>query len=245
MKNDQASDSAASAYDVIEVRLRDVRQLFDAMDPSPFREKDLAPRTEEFIVESLKDLSPREPKALVIHLDRPTGFPEEDQRVGDAVRVHFARKASLSLRDLRRLRRRGLLSLAIGAAFLAVVFGLSQVLGRFAGDGATGRLFREGLVIVGWVAMWRPLEIFLYDWWPILGEKRIYDRLSRIAVRIVPAWSADTHRIAELLAEGQAQTPLAELDSWAAARAVSRWENEGGSLAPKEHSHGAQGENAD
>jgi len=36
------------------------------------------------------------------------------------------------------------------------------------------------------VAMWRPLEIFLYDWWPIVGERRIHDRLSRIDVQVVP-----------------------------------------------------------
>jgi hypothetical protein len=32
--------------------------------------------------------------------------------------------------------------------------------------------------------MWRPLEIFLYDWWPILGEKRLHERLARAEVRI-------------------------------------------------------------
>jgi hypothetical protein len=45
-------------------------------------------------------------------------------------------------------------------------------------------LFEQGLLIVGRVAMWRPLEIFLYDWWPILGERRIHDGLSRMQVRI-------------------------------------------------------------
>ena len=48
---------------------------------------------------------------------------------------------------------------------------------------ATGVL-REGLLIVGWVAMWRPLEVFLYDWWPIRAEARLYDRLSAMPVRI-------------------------------------------------------------
>jgi hypothetical protein len=43
----------------------------------------------------------------------------------------------------------------------------------------------ERLLIVGWVAMWRPLEIFLCDWWPIAGERRLHDRLSRISVRVV------------------------------------------------------------
>jgi hypothetical protein len=33
--------------------------------------------------------------------------------------------------------------------------------------------------------MWKPLEILLYDWWPILSERRLFDRLSRAQVRIV------------------------------------------------------------
>ena len=43
----------------------------------------------------------------------------------------------------------------------------------------------ESLLIGGWVAMWRPLEVFLYDWWPIREEARLCDRLSAMPVKIV------------------------------------------------------------
>ena len=52
------------------------------------------------------------------------------------------------------------------------------------GDNAMTRVLQESLLIGGWVAMWRPLEIFLYDWWPIVGQRRVYELLSRIPVRI-------------------------------------------------------------
>ena len=59
-------------------------------------------------------------------------------------------------------------------------------------------MIREGLLIVGWVAMWRPLEVFLYDWWPIRAEAHLFDRLSTMPVRIEyketslsDAWRAD------------------------------------------------------
>ena len=42
-------------------------------------------------------------------------------------------------------------------------------------------------MIGAWVALWRPLEIFLYDWWPVLGEARLFDRLSAMPVQIVDA----------------------------------------------------------
>ena len=47
--------------------------------------------------------------------------------------------------------------------------------------------FRErdlDLLIGGWVAMWRPMEIFLYDWWPIRADAMLADRLSVMPVRI-------------------------------------------------------------
>ncbi|HVK18675.1 MAG TPA: hypothetical protein VM533_17215 [Fimbriiglobus sp.] len=177
---------AAAELGVIEVRLREVRQLFDAMDPSPFREKDLDSKAEEYIVESVKELPSRSPCALVIHLDRPTGLPDEARCIGDAVRVHFTRQSDRLRRDLHRLIRRGFLSLGIGVGFLAALFAAAQLVSRLMGDDGVAALLREGLIIGGWVAMWRPLEIFLYDWWPIVGERRIHDRLSRIDVQVVP-----------------------------------------------------------
>jgi hypothetical protein len=124
-------------------------------------------------------------------------------------------------RDLRRLLRRGEISLGIGVAFLAVFFILAQVLGRLMGESGLATLFREGLIIVGWVAMWRPLEIFLYDWWPIVGQRRLYDRLSGIGVRIVQNGSA-------LISSSS----VVHQTTTEAAAALARWEGEGGRVLP-------------
>jgi hypothetical protein len=52
------------------------------------------------------------------------------------------------------------------------------------GESQMSALIRESMVIGGWVAMWRPLEIFLYDWWPILAERKLFDRLSEMRVSV-------------------------------------------------------------
>ena len=200
-KSQPGGDEPMSAErDIIEVRIREVRQLFDALDPSPFREKDLDPKAEEYIVESLKELPSREACMLLIHLDQPTGLPDESAAIGDAVRVHFASRAQVFQRKLHRLMRRGVISLAIGIGFLIAIFGIVEMVGKLLGEGAVALLSREGLIIVGWVAMWRPLEIFLYDWWPIVGEKRIRERLSRIEVRVVPGGARSQDGLVRILA---------------------------------------------
>jgi hypothetical protein len=161
-------------------------QLFDALDPATHQEKELSQKIDEYIVESAADLPGRGPLALTVHLDQP-GSGDEERLVGKAVQAHFTRRARSQSRRLRQLLRRGLVSLAIGLGFLIAVFLVGQFAARAMGAGGLGILFRESLLIVGWVAMWRPLEIFLYDWWPIAGERRLSDRLSRITVRVVPA----------------------------------------------------------
>jgi hypothetical protein len=87
---------------VFEVRLREVRQLFDALDPLPFREKDLDADAEEYIIESVRERPSGTASALVIHLDQPTGLPDEGRVVGDAVRTYFARRSKLLRRDLHQ-----------------------------------------------------------------------------------------------------------------------------------------------
>jgi hypothetical protein len=44
----------------------------------------------------------------------------------------------------------------------------------------------EGVLIVGWVAMWGPLDIFLYGWWPIYGRCKLFDHLARLEVEMRP-----------------------------------------------------------
>ena len=169
---------------VIEVHVAELKQLFNAIDPSPFREKDLDPNAEEFIVGWARELPHDVPLGLLVYLDRPAGLPEEATVLRAAVQEFFRHRADGNRQRLRELLRRGRTSLAIGIAFLA----LSLLLGNLIRQALQGRgiadVARESLLIGGWVAMWRPLEIFLYDWWPIRREARLSDRLAAMPVRI-------------------------------------------------------------
>ena len=170
---------------VVELRVRELRQLFDAMDPSPLREQDLVRSAEDFILESVKQLHGAAAVTLRVHVgDNPSAADREIATA--AIHSHFARRAVHFRRTLRDLLRDGWASLAIGLTFLIVVFALGQLVVRWLGETAWTTLLRESLLIGGWVAMWRPLEIFLYDWWPIGRERRLAERLSRTNVEILP-----------------------------------------------------------
>ena len=200
MTNESASagDTIPQACHVIEVRVAELRQLFNAIDPSPFRERDLDPRAEEFIVDWSRDYPAGARLALVVHLERAPGRGDEASMLREAIHEFFRQRATSSRRRLRELFHRGRISLVIALVFLAVATGLGDSVATYLEDSRLASVLREGLLIGGWVAMWRPLEVFLYDWWPIRAEARLFDRLSTMPVRIdygtlvsTDAWRSD------------------------------------------------------
>ena len=175
---------------VIEVHVADLRQLFNSFDPTPFRKRDLDPQAEEFIAGWARELHPDRPVGLVVHVDRD--MPSEDQvkTLNEAVREYFAERAVQSRRQLRQLFRVGRTSLVIGLVFLAATILLGDLIASLLKDTRFAGVARESLLIGGWVAMWRPIEVFLYDWWPIRAEARLMDRLSAMVVRVIPSRSS-------------------------------------------------------
>ena len=169
---------------VIEVHVAELDQLFNSIDPSPFHEKDLDRDAEEFIVASAKELPPAQPLALMVYLDKPSVVTDVGHVLHDAIHAFFSSRSEQARKRLSRLFRIGRASLAIGLLFLATCLLLSDWAVRLWPASRLAGVIRESFVIGGWVAMWRPLEIFLYDWWPIRNERRLYDRLSRMPVRI-------------------------------------------------------------
>ena len=181
---DSAGDPIPSNCQVIEVHVAELNQLFNAIDPAPFRQRDLDPDAEEFIVAWAREVPDDAALALVVHLDRTAGLPEEPAILRDAIREFFDQRAQASRRRLRQLFRRGRTSLVIGITFLAVSLLLGDIIARLLGERHVGGILRESLLIGGWVAMWRPMEVFLYDWWPIRADARLADRLSAMPVRL-------------------------------------------------------------
>jgi hypothetical protein len=170
-----------TANNRIEVRLRELSQLFNSMDPSPFIDRDLDAAAEEFIVSWARELPHQAELELVIHLATPPP-PERSAGLEEAVQHYFASRAEIRRREFRQLLRRGRTSLLIGVTFMGGCVALGELTRRLL-PGGWNSFAEVSLSIVGWVAMWRPLEIYLYDWWPVRGDQRLLERLSRMRVR--------------------------------------------------------------
>jgi len=170
-------------HHVIKLKLRDIGQLFNSMDPSPFIEKDLDDDADEFIVGWAREFPVDTPLKLRVYLDQ---WPAEDPKemIRTAIHNHFSHRAEITRLEFKRLLKEGRTTLVIGLLFLAVCLLISKMLlGHEAGTWAA--VIRESLTIAGWVAMWRPMQIYLYDWWPLRRRSRIFAKLSRMPVEVL------------------------------------------------------------
>lgn len=178
----------------ISLKLRELSQLFNSMDPSPFIDRDLDHDAEEFIVSSAREAHGSRSFELVVHLGTTPDSSLASETEG-AVQHYFSVRAELKRREFRLLLRRGHSVLAIGLLFLTSCLFLSGLVAKLTPP-ALADILHEGLIIVGWVAMWKPLEIYLYDWWPLRKEWLDLQRLARMRVRVVSpqARTAETNK---------------------------------------------------
>lgn len=175
--------SEQSGKATIELRLHDAAQLFNSLDPFPFREGDLTVEAEEYILDWARDLPHDRPILVVVHLEKPDapGSPVPD--LATAIPRWFAGRARSETRALHELFHDGRLAFTIGIAGLAACLFLSWLLTR-GQEGPFARVIQESLIIIGWVVIWRPAEMFLYDWVPILRRRKLYRRLAEADVEI-------------------------------------------------------------
>lgn len=165
---------------LIEIRLRELRQLFHHLDPAPFREKDLDPAAEAYIEDAVREIGPRQPCKLIVHLPAAERESEDARTLPEAFGHYFEYRARQAQVELRRLLGRGVVSLLIGLAFMFACISLRRWLAAVGSDG----VLAEGLLLIGWVALWRPVEIFLYDWWPIRRQQKRFESIAQMPVEI-------------------------------------------------------------
>lgn len=167
----------------IDLKVRHSRQLFDTRDPAPFRERDLDAHAVEYLLAAVQEIPRKRPLAVVVLISEEPEPRLAPDVIVEAVRGHFIYEGEQIERRLREHVRRGQMILGVGLTVLVVFLTLAELTLSLP-TGHLREILREGLVITGWVAMWRPLEVLLYDWWPLIDERQQVRRILAAPVSI-------------------------------------------------------------
>jgi hypothetical protein len=171
--------------DAIAIRIDDISQLFHTLDPYPFREKDLDKDAEEFIVNWARELPRQQTIRIILYVPSAQSRQPLSAEVPLGIKRHFAHRAEMTGFELKEQLRVGWRSLAIGVSVLTICIVISQTTHSVVPP-PLNKVLEESLIIFGWVANWKPIETFLYDWWPIVRRRNLYQRLANAQVELRP-----------------------------------------------------------
>lgn len=171
---------------LIEVKLSSIMQLYNSFDPAPFHEKELDTDAEKYIIDTIKDLPAKTVVKLVIYLPSELSGSEGAKTIDSAIHNHFRYRTMVSDRNFRRHFRYGRISMVIGFSFLAVALIARQMVSHLS-DQFLAQFFADALLIIGWVAMWEPITVLLYQLWPIIQTKKVYEKASTMEIEVLPS----------------------------------------------------------
>ncbi|MGC2462340.1 MAG: hypothetical protein WA446_15430 [Steroidobacteraceae bacterium] len=173
----------------VSIHVRDLAQMFNSLDPSPFWDRDLDREAAEFIEDEFSEKRAADQWHLHIHAHEGAASATDIQA---AIEHYYERLANSVRLGLREQARIGELALLVGVAVFSICISLRGLL-ETALHGLP-RGLDEGLIVLGWIALWRPIEVLAYGWVPLYRKRRLYQRLARIrvSVRCEPAMAPAT-----------------------------------------------------
>src|SRR3954462_4700337 len=122
-----------SADPVVRISLQSPEQLFNSIDPSPFRERDLDEAAERFILNWARDVIPASGLKLEVKLENPKELADCREQITQAVHEQFRRRSETVSRELRDLHWRGRIRAGVGTAFLAPTVLAGDLISRLLG----------------------------------------------------------------------------------------------------------------
>jgi hypothetical protein len=166
------------------IRVNSVDELFWPFDARPVAERTLSGDARWHLLDEWDRLRDTRPTCLTVYAPES----ERSHTDEDAVRVAIHRSLEKAAGPLRRadpLSRQETVAARIGIAFLFASIMVSTALDR-ASESVIVEGVSQGILVVGWVALWRPAERFVVEVVPHIFNKRRIGEFADIDVRF--AW---------------------------------------------------------
>lgn len=150
---------------------------------SSYAKRMLKSDAEEFIVEEASNLSCK--SVINIKINIPLSEFKHKDELANAIHSHFYYRKVQLQKKYNSIFRYGWRKLFLALGLLAVIFSLTEIALHLIPGNKVVQFIRESFIILGWVALWRPLEMLLYDWFPVKKNLNLYNRLEQSNVEVI------------------------------------------------------------
>jgi len=165
------------------IRLSSIAELFGEFDARPVADRTLSGDARGHLLDEWERVRKSDPSYLVVYAPEADRAGTDEDAVRSAIRTSLLR-ASGPLRRIDPLSRQEKVAAAIGIVFLLVCVTGSAAMTR-ASDNVLVEGLAQGILLVGWVALWRPAERFVVEVVPHMFNQRRFAEFADIDVRFV------------------------------------------------------------
>ncbi len=170
---------------LIEIRLAEIGQIHDPLDPSRYPERTLDKDVESYITDAVRDFPENTDLELAVYVPAEEMGKEGTKRLVQTIHNHFRYRAAQARREIREIFGSGRFGLVVGLSILGLALFADLAIAR-SPDTVFGEILRNSLLIIGWVAMWQPVSAFLYEWRPYRRKLKIFKKICGMKISILP-----------------------------------------------------------
>jgi len=201
-----SEDTGGSQPKEFAIRVTSVDDLFAPYDARPVAERPLAEEVRFHLLDAWEHVRTAHP--AVLHCYAPASEREQvdEQALTTAVRRDM-RAYTHGLRRAAPLSRRDRIAALVGISIFLLTIVVSTSLEQLTDDVFVAGI-SQGLVVIGWVALWVPAQRVVVDLVPHYFERSRYAELADIEVRLV--WvgeSGDQWRASEMFGQMANEPP--------------------------------------
>lgn len=165
------------------IRLASIDDLFWQFDARPVAERTLTRDARWVLLDEWERVRHAAPACLTIYAPESERSGTDEEAVRAAIRTSL-HAASGPLRRADPLSRQEKVAARIGIAFLFASIVVSTGIDRISEDVVVEGL-GQGILVVGWVALWGPAERFVVEVVPHLFNRRRFSEFADIDARFV------------------------------------------------------------
>ncbi len=124
-------------------------------------------------------------KIRILTSDNEDLKSENSLAIREAISAYFLYESALAKAQLRKRHRAARYFFLVGLVMLIACLSLAQFVESLNIAARISRIANVSLIIIGWVAMWHPIEALLYEWWPIREQRQYFDKIASLDIEVV------------------------------------------------------------
>lgn len=177
LKHQRARRASDGVWE-IKIILSSLSGAIETLVPLPLSNLQFDADLVSYVEEQVTSIPKHDSLRLVIY------FPLEKTSSADEVVLGTIMNVYLKERIRKhKAEERAALRSVIGACFWGFLFMLGcqivRWLANFPDYPTITSTLSEGLLVLGWVALWNPYDRLLFSWWPAVKQRRLVERISR------------------------------------------------------------------